>query len=167
MRRALVVLVVVLAACTSSPPAASGPAVEELGGAAPALSGRTLSGDVLSAVDYRGRPVIVNFWATWCMPCKRELPLLSAAHAEQGDDGAFFVGVDYMDDAGAARKYLADLGVGYPSIADADGELARRFGVPFLPTTVVIDADGRLRYRVTGEIDAATLDRLLADVSPR
>lgn len=162
--RLLAPLVLALAACSSSTAATSGPAVEELEGRMPRLAGRTLDGGAVRPEDYAGRVVVANFWATWCAPCRRELPILSAAHAGAGPDGPFFVGVDFRDDAGAAREYLAELDVAYPSLSDPDGDLAYRFGVPFLPTTVVIDADGRLRYRITGEIDAVTLRDLLREV---
>lgn len=165
--RLLAPLVLAFAACSSPIAATSGPAVEELEGRMPRLAGRALGGGEVRPADYAGRIVVANFWATWCAPCKREQPILSAAHAEAGPDGPFFVGVDFRDDADAAREYLADFDVAYPSLSDPDGDLAYRFGVPFLPTTVIVDADGRLRYRITGEIDAATLRDLLRAVEAR
>jgi hypothetical protein len=86
-------------------------------------------------------------------------------HADQGSDGAVFVGVNFRDDPAAARGYLEEFDVAYPSLVDAAGTLAYRFGVPFLPTTVVIGADGRLRFRVTGEIDAPILREVIARAS--
>ncbi len=160
MRRLLPVILVVLSACGSSP-VDSGPAVERVDGAMPTLEGDSLQGGTLSPEDYAGRVVVVNFWATWCGPCRREQPVLSAAHAEGGDGGPMFVGVDYRDDAAAARAYLGEFDVQYPSLLDESGDIAYRFGVPFLPTTVIVDADGNLRFRVTGAIDAATLRDLV------
>jgi cytochrome c biogenesis protein CcmG/thiol:disulfide interchange protein DsbE len=160
MRRALaLVAVAVLAACSRSSPA-DVTGVQEASGRMPTLAGQTLIGADLSAGDYAGRLVVVNFWATSCAPCRREQPVLSAAQARAGD-AALFVGVNYREDADTARGYLEGFGVAYPNLRDADGELAYRFGVPFLPTTVVVDAAGQMRFRVTGAIDAATLDDLL------
>ena len=165
LKRLLPVALVALAACSSSSAMSSGPAVEEVSGAAPELAGRTLTGGTLEPADLAGRVVVVNFWATWCGPCRREQPVLSAMHREQGPDGAIFVGVNYRDDPTAAREYLDEFDVAYPSLEDPSGTLAHRFGVPFLPTTVVIDAEGQLRFRVTGEIDAPTLLEVLGRAS--
>lgn len=164
LRRSLPLVLAVLAACSSAE-VPDGPAVEEVSGTMPRLAGTTLTGDALGPRDYAGRILVVNFWATSCVPCRRELPVLSAAHTAAGDDGPFVVGVNFREGSSVAREYLDELGVTYPSVRDPDGSLASRFGVSFLPTTFLIDAEGRLRYRVTGEVDAATLDELVAEIS--
>jgi cytochrome c biogenesis protein CcmG/thiol:disulfide interchange protein DsbE len=156
-------MLVALAACSGAPPA-SGPVVRELSGPAPALEGDTLDGGRLEAADTAGRVVVVNVWATWCDPCERELPLLVRAHERYGDEVAF-VGVDHRDDGEAALEWVERFQIRFPVLADPTGRLGDRLGVPYLPTTVIVDAAGRLRYRVEGELDRATLDRLIAEVS--
>lgn len=161
-RRLVPLALVALVACSSPSAVRSGLAVQEVSGAAPELAGETLTGGMLDRDDLDGRVVVVNFWATWCGPCRREQPVLSAVEAEQGPDGARFVGVNTRDDPAAARAYLEEFDVAYPSLEDPSGILNYRFGVLGWPTTIVIDADGQLRFRVTGEIDAPTLLDLIA-----
>src|SRR5688572_2011096 len=162
MKRVAVLLV--LTAC-ASPTVRPGPAVQEVSGRMPAIEGATLAGGTLSTSDYAGRVVVVNFWATSCAPCRDEQPILSAAQSRAGDDGPFFIGINHREGADAARAYLDEFDVRYPSLGDPAGDIAFRFGVPFLPTTVVIDADGRLRYRIAGAIDEETLADLLSRVT--
>ncbi len=164
VRRLLPFLLVVLAACSSG--AVDGQAgVSEISGPMPPLAGTTLQGPALSEADYGGRVVVVNFWATWCGPCRREQPALSALQAAQGPDGAVFVGVNFRDDAAAARAYLEEFGVTYPSLGDPTGSIAFRFGVPYLPATIVVDAEGQMRFRAVGALDEETLGDLIRRAS--
>lgn len=91
--------------------------------------------------------------------------MLAKAHAEAGPGGPFFLGIDERDDPEAALAWIDRYDVGYPSLSDPSGYLAYRFGAPFLPATIVIDAGGRLRFRILGEIDRVTLDRLVREAS--
>jgi thiol-disulfide isomerase/thioredoxin len=162
-RRALAfaAILVVVASCSGGS-APTAPAVEGISEPMPALAGQVLTGGTLAPKEYAGRVTVVNFWATTCAPCVREMPLLSSLHDRA--DGAFVVGVNYREGATIAREFARELDVAYPSVRDADGSLAHRFGVPFLPTTFVVDGDGRMRFRVLGEVDAETLEMLVDDV---
>lgn len=92
----------------------------------------------------RGRPHVVNLWASWCAPCREELPVLQAAHTSLGD-AVGFLGVDYSDPDPAAALALADRsGVTYPLVADPDEDVRKALGVIGLPQTVFVDADGRV-----------------------
>jgi len=160
----LVVVLLLLAACSSD--AADGPGgVVDVAGPMPTLEGPTLDGGTLTPADHEGRVVVVNFWATWCGPCRREQPALSAVEAEQGPDGAYFIGVNFRDDAAAARAYLEEFEIAYPSLEDASGSIAHAFGVPYLPATIVVDERGEMRFRALGAVDEDLLRRLIEDAS--
>ena len=127
-------------------------------GPAPAISGRTLDGDTLDLASLRGRPVLLNVWASWCGPCRKEIPAIAAwakAHPE-----VTVVGVDYQDDVDAARAFAREHGATWPSIVD-DGPIGEALQVPGLPATYLIDADGRLVDRILGEVTEPLLDARL------
>ena len=126
----------------------------EASGPLPDLSGQTLTGGEVSSSDYRGKVVVVNFWAAWCAPCRVEQPILERMSKEWADRGVVFLGVDYRDDPAAARAHLREFGVTYPSISDPDGRLAgAEFGLAGVPATIVADPKGEMRYLFLGAVD--------------
>jgi thiol-disulfide isomerase/thioredoxin len=130
--------------------------IVETSGRMPQVAGETLRGDSLEPSSYRGDVVVVNFWASWCGPCRREQPGLQRLHEEYGD-GVAFLGVDFKDDPAAARTYLDEFEVTYPSVPDPGGRLAHEFGVPYLPVTILVDATGEMRYLMLGAQTEETL----------
>jgi cytochrome oxidase Cu insertion factor (SCO1/SenC/PrrC family)/thiol-disulfide isomerase/thioredoxin len=128
--------------------------------AAPADAGRLLGGGGRAfrrrLATLRGDPVVVNAWASWCPPCRSELPLFAAAARRFGGRVAF-LGLDVSDADGPARAFLAAHPVGYPSYRDADGDLARSLGAPQgLPVTLFLDADGRVFHVHVGAYPSDT-----------
>jgi thiol-disulfide isomerase/thioredoxin len=110
--------------------------------------------------DLRGRPLVLNVWASWCVPCRKEMPAFQSVYLRaRGAVG--FLGVDYLDEVDAARRLAADTGVTYPLAADPKGTEVAKLGVTALPTTLFFSADGVLRGRRFGELDA---DRLRAAI---
>jgi cytochrome c biogenesis protein CcmG/thiol:disulfide interchange protein DsbE len=105
---------------------------------------------------------VVNFWASWCVPCREEFPMLKAQLAALGPtDGLVIVGVLYKDQADLARPFVADMGAAWPSITDPDGAIAAAYRVVAPPQTYYIDKDGVLRGIQIGEVlasDVATQD---------
>jgi thiol-disulfide isomerase/thioredoxin len=131
---------------------------------APALRGETLQGGRFDLAAQHGHPVVVAFWASWCGPCRVEQPHLNAL-AQRYRGRAVFVGVDIRDDRAAADGYLRDQAVSYPSLFDPESQQAAGYNVSAPPTTVVIDASGRVVQCVLGNPGdtqlTAILDRLL------
>lgn len=125
---------------------------------APAFSLIALDGQRLNSDSLRGRPVVINFWASWCSECKREHPVLMEGHRRYGADVAF-VGVLYQDRIADAVAYLAQHGDGgYPNLIDPDGVLALEFGVTGVPETFFIDATGVVRYKQWGRLTSDVLE---------
>lgn len=113
-------------------------------------------------VGARGQPVVVNVWASWCAPCRTEMPLLQAAgQAFAGQ--AVILGVASNDDPDEAMRFLEELGATYPNVFDATGEIATALELTAYPTTYVFGADGTLRARVNGGISEQRLAGLIED----
>lgn len=121
----------------------------------------------LDLADYRGQVVVLNGWATWCEPCRAEIPALVALDAATDDADVAIVGLNVSDSEAGAIAFTEDFRMAYPSIADPDGQLLPQVpGVPprALPSTVVLDREGRVAVRVVGEIDPATFPDLVDSV---
>lgn len=104
-----------------------------------------------------GRPAVVNFFATWCAPCREELPVLQAAFARHGHEVAF-VGIDVADSRSQAADLLAEFGVAYPAGSDPHRQVAGSYRLSGMPTTVFVGADGRVLGTVKGRLTAPKLD---------
>jgi cytochrome c biogenesis protein CcmG/thiol:disulfide interchange protein DsbE len=111
-----------------------------------------------------GRPVLVNLWATWCGPCREEMPLLQAAHLRHGED-VQFLGVNTEDTTEVAAAFLPDVGVTYPQLVDLDGNLLDHLRIPGLPVTVLLHPDGSIAAQHIGALTPDTLEDLLAKAS--
>lgn len=130
---------------------------------APKLALETLDGRRLDLAAYRGRPVLLNFWATWCAPCVREFPLLRRTLDQRGSQGLVVLGVLVNDSAGNARRFVREHGGTWPVGTDQGAKAAAAFKVVGLPETVFVRKDGTLATRVLGEL---TQDRLDAQLAP-
>lgn len=116
----------------------------------------------LSLSDLRGKGVVINFWASWCVPCKEEAPVLEAAWLEHRDEGLVMLGVDFNDLRSDALAFMEEVGVTYPVVYDRDGSLVAKFGATGVPETFFVDRQGRLvGKRIAGAVNAR--DELMRD----
>jgi thiol-disulfide isomerase/thioredoxin len=132
------------------------------------LSGKGIDGTLLDLATYRGRPVVVNVWGSWCGPCRKEAPALQSAYTQLKPSGVAFLGIDTRDDDLAqAKAFESNFGITYPSIVDDGGAVLLNLrGVVTpnsVPTTLIIDEQGRVAARVSGPVDTTTLVGLVHD----
>jgi peroxiredoxin len=113
---------------------------------APDFTLRTLDGQKLRLGEQRGRVVLVNFWATWCGPCRQEMPHLNKLYEKYKSSGFVLLGVNVDDDTRQAAGVADKLGVKFPVLPDADKRVSRQYDLSAMPSTVLIDRDGKVRY---------------------
>jgi cytochrome c biogenesis protein CcmG/thiol:disulfide interchange protein DsbE len=119
-----------------------------------------LTGSRVDLASLRGRPAIVNFWASWCGPCRREAPELAQLSRQLGQR-ATLVGVDWSDGAGSAKDFVRQYGWRFPVLRDPDGSVGNRFGINGLPTSFVLDAQGRIVATLRGPQTVDSFQRAL------
>lgn len=147
----------------------------EVGDKAPEIRLANLSGERVALTDLEGKGVVLNFWATWCPPCRREMPLLESAWKEYQSKGVVIVGIDVGESPDTVKPFIGSMGVTYPVWLDAPAgtegvddtnELLTRFGGVGLPTTVFIGADGVIEKIYIGELSRAMLAEWLPRLAP-
>jgi cytochrome c biogenesis protein CcmG/thiol:disulfide interchange protein DsbE len=134
-----------------------------VGRIAPAVQSTTIDGQDFDLDLQRGQWVVVNFFATWCVPCRREHPELVAFADRHADiEDAVVLGVVYDDDLDAVRRFREAEGGDWPMVDDSDGRIALSFGVSGVPESFIVDPAGRVVAKVTGGVRADELDELIA-----
>jgi thiol-disulfide isomerase/thioredoxin len=120
--------------------------------ATPKIEAIDLQGKAWTSAELTGKVVVLNFWATWCAPCKDELPTLQTLH-DISDAQTVVLTINVREPAARAERYMQSTGMTFPVISDAKGELAKRWGVTVYPTTILIAPNGQARWRVVGDVD--------------
>ena len=123
---------------------------EELSGAAPNFSLKSRSGETVELGDLKGDVVMINFWATWCGPCRKEMPHLEALHQRYKDLGFTLLGVNVEDDQKGALKYLEETPVSFEILFDPANRVSELYDVIAMPSTVMVDREGNMRYMHRG-----------------
>lgn len=139
---------------------------EPVAGAAPPITSTDLEGRPVRLSDYRGKPVLVNFWASWCVPCRKEFPLLKEVHGDE----VTVLGVVFQDSRRAAGDFMREQQATWPAVVDPGGHISRAYGVGFrpgLPVTVAVDGRGALVDRHVGQLRREDLDVLVAAATGR
>jgi peroxiredoxin len=140
VRHSIIALVLGVFAATSL--ASSG--IE--GQQAPDFALKSASGDNLRLSEYRGDVVMINFWATWCGPCRQEMPLLDELYARYQRVGFNLLGVNIDDDSRRAMKMIDELGVSFPVLFDSQKEVSKLYEVDAMPVTILVDREGQIRH---------------------
>jgi peroxiredoxin len=158
----LIVISVALGGCSLQRDLSEVPAPTiRAGTLAPAFTGSTLEGRPIGLRDYAGQSVVLNFWGSWCPPCRTEQVGLQHLSQEFQGRGVQFVGINMRDTEGNARAHQHEFGVTYPSLFDRPAEWAARYQVVAPPSTVLIDAGGFLVYRSVGALNEKELRGLI------
>jgi thiol-disulfide isomerase/thioredoxin len=140
---------------------ANGSIISENGKTAPDINAKLLNGDTFHLSDYRGKIVVLNFWASWCPPCQQETPLLTTAAGSLPAD-VVIVGVDVWDNAGDAQNFMNQYQVSYP-VAQDSGSVAVDYALTGVPETFVVDAEGKIAARLPGPVTTVQqLDEMIA-----
>ncbi len=118
---------------------------QAVAGMAPDFTLRTLDGKQVTLSDLRGRPVLINFWATWCPPCRLEMPAMQRVYERHKDEGLVILAVNYRETEEQVRPFVEELGLTFSILLDRDGNVANQYRVLGLPTTYFVDRTGRVR----------------------
>ncbi len=133
---------------------------------APDFSLTRLDGGALSLTELRGRPVVLNFWASWCGPCEAEMPELQKAFERYGDKGLVVLGVNQGELAPTVADFTRRLGLTFPIVLDTSLDVSQDYRINSLPTTLFIDRDGVIRDQVIGQMNTAILRQHLRSIYP-
>lgn len=120
--------------------------------------------DEIQLSDFRGQVVVVNFWASWCPPCRDEAPILEQTWRKYKEQGVVFLGVDIWDTERDARAYMAEFDITFPNLIDERGRIAVEYGLTGVPETYFITPDGTISRRVIGAINRTTLEQNIQEV---
>jgi thiol-disulfide isomerase/thioredoxin len=123
------------------------------GGKTPPLKLADADGRELDLAKYRGKTVVVNFWATWCEPCREEMPSLERLRARMGERGFEVIAVNVAEAPERVARFTRDVPVSFPIVFDREGAAAKAWKVRGYPTSFVVGPDGRIRYYFVGELD--------------
>lgn len=144
---------------SASPADSSTAAAPQVGFSAPDFSLQTLEGGTYTLSELRGQVVLVNLWATWCPPCRAEMPAIQKVYAEYQDQGLVVLGINstVQDELSAVAPFIMDYGLTFPILLDETGQVSSMYQLRSLPSSYFIDREGVIRYVVSGPMSEALL----------
>ena len=171
MKKALpAILTIILASgllitgCTTE---SGNPATATVGQVAPDFTLQNLDGKSVSLSDFRGTPVLLNFWATWCGPCRFEMPFLQEIYDEQSERGFVLLTVNIAESPTKVADFMTELDLSLPVLLDARSEISKVYGITAIPTSFLIDKDGVIQKRIIGAFSsAAEIESELSEIVP-
>jgi peroxiredoxin len=160
----LLILAMMVAACSGSE--AGEPQGVNEGNRARDFTLEALDGNTVSLEDHRGSVVLVNFWATWCAPCRAEIPDIQAIYDERQGDGFVVLGVNVEETREQVEPFVNEFNISYPVLLDESGRLLKMYRAMGLPMSVIVDQEGVIHARHIGYLSATQLERYLAELLP-
>jgi len=139
----------------------------QIGNLAPDFQLSGLDGQTISLSDFRGKPVLINFWASWCNPCRAEMPFLQRMHEEWADKGLVILAGDIGESPSRVNKFVESFGLSFLVLLDARQEVAREYNIRSIPTTFFIDKNGKIQDMKIGAFSSkAEIERRLSKIFP-
>jgi peroxiredoxin len=160
----LLILAIAVVACSG--PGAGALRGINVGNRAPDFTLEALDGSKVALRDYRGKVVLINFWATWCPPCRAEIPEIEAAFEARQADGFEVLGINVEESRETIAPFVDEFEMSYPVLLDESGRLLQTYRAMGLPMSVIVDQDGVIQARHVGFLTAADLDRYLGELLP-
>jgi peroxiredoxin len=161
---ASLILVVLVAACSES--GAAAPQGVNTGNVARDFTLETVEGNSVSLKDHRGQVVLINFWATWCPPCRAEIPDLQSTYLERREDGFVVLGVNVEEPLAEVQQFMDEMEMTYPVLLDEGGQVLQTYRANGLPMSVIVDSEGVIQVRHVGYLTASQLEDYLAELIP-
>ena len=141
--------------------------IATVGEAAPNFELQNLDGQSISLSSLKGKPVLVNFWATWCGPCVSEMPYLQEIHEDWSDSGLMVLAINWGESASEVEQFLQAHNLSLPVLLDTKNVVAPKYGIRYIPTTFFIDKDGIVRNKVIGAFPSkAAIESRLNEIVP-
>ncbi len=155
--------VLLLVGCSPS----SEPSVASAGKPAPDFQLQSLDGQTVSLSSFHGKPVLINFWTTWCSPCRVEMPYIQQIHEEWSGVGLILLAINIGESSSKVESFMQSYNLSLPVLLDTSGDVAQRYNITGIPTTFFIDKDGIIQERIIGAfLNKEAIEKHLRKIIP-